>query len=123
MVDIRDDGRYDGLRKLKTVEIKQSDRTDTMTMSRDDIIAGLEAEVKRLKEYADESREVEVSLAKRIGRIKEKWRNEVAQLRAALERLINAATKEFGEVEQHYFGGDIKEALDAARNILDAKNK
>ena len=91
MVDIRDDGRYDGLRKLKTVEIKQSDRTDTMTMSRDDIIAGLE--------------------------------KQNHQLCAALEKLINAATKEFGEVEQHYFGGDIKEALDAARNILDAKNK
>ena len=89
MVDIRDDGRYDGPRKLKTVEIKQSDRTNPM--SRDDIIAGLE--------------------------------KQNHQLCAALEKLINAATKEFGEVEQYYLGGDIKEALDAARNILDAKNK
>ena len=50
-------------------------------------------------------------------------KKENQQLCAALERLINAATKEFGEVEQHYLGGDIKEALVAARNILDAKNK
>ena len=55
--------------------------------------------------------------------IKNALRLENQQLCAALESLINAVAKEFGEVEQYYLGGDIRKALDAARNILDAKTR